>query len=174
MNINREVIKFNGRPVTVALAFPKGKPGSNERGQYVTYAVEGNKVFFASIALHLAIQHHEPGKGTLLSIARKGADGWMVKRIDPPAEQPETCERPAAQQTGSATVNSIPPEKVPYGVAFANFLTMACQAVQAAEKSSPSGSVRYDNRDVAAIATTMFIAADKAGWLTYGGPQGGE
>ena len=39
----------------------------------------------------------------------------------------------------------------------------------------PSGSVRYDNRDVAAIATTMFIAADRAGFLTWNGaPQGGR
>lgn len=67
------------------------------------------------------------------------------------------------------------PTQVQYGIAFADFLILAADAVRMAEKNSPAGSVRFDNRDVAAIATSMFIAADKSGFLTWNGAaQGGR
>lgn len=62
------------------------------------------------------------------------------------------------------------PTKRQYDDAFAIFLVDAGRATIAAERAlSGEGSVRFDSRDIAAIATSMFIAADKAGYLTWDG-----
>jgi hypothetical protein len=63
------------------------------------------------------------------------------------------------------------PTKRQYAEAFAAFLIDAGRATRSAEIAlgSDGGSVRFDSRDLAAIATSMFIAADKAGYLTWDG-----
>jgi hypothetical protein len=180
---NREVVKFNGAPVTLSLAHASGKPGTNDRGKFFTYGVEGNRVFFASPMLDQAIQAQKPGKGTKLSICRQGEDDWKVERLDPPAEQPKTCNQAITQpavmadlaRTADRPNTIVIPTQVQYGHAFADFLILAADAVRTAERNSPTGSVRFDNRDVAAIATTMWIAAEREGFLTWNGAaQGGR
>jgi len=176
MNNPREIVKFNGAPVVVTLTFAKGKPASNEHGDFFTYSAEGNRVFFANAALNSAIQGQTPEKGTRLSISRSEA-GWDVRRVDPPAEQPGTPPSPVAPRAAMHTPgdDSSVPTQVQYGAAFADFLILAADAVRSAERNSPAGSVRFDNRDVAAIATTMWIAAQKQGFLTWNGAaQGGR
>jgi hypothetical protein len=63
------------------------------------------------------------------------------------------------------------PQKRQYADAFALFLVDAGRATLAAERAlaGEGGSVRFDSRDLAAIATSMFIAADKNGFLTWDG-----
>jgi hypothetical protein len=86
-----------------------------------------------------------------------------------PALAPVT---PIAQSNGTArhaNTAAAVPTKQQYGAAFTQFLIDAAAAVQQAEVecAKQGGSVRFDNRDVAAIATSMFIAADKGGFLTW-------
>ncbi len=61
------------------------------------------------------------------------------------------------------------PMKAGFGDAFQEFLILAGRATRAAEVQlgQEGGSVRFDSRDVAAIATTMFIQAATSGWLTW-------
>lgn len=62
------------------------------------------------------------------------------------------------------------PTKRQFADAFALFLVDAGRATMAAERAlAGEGSVRFDSRDIAAIATSMFIAADKNGYLTWDG-----
>jgi hypothetical protein len=62
------------------------------------------------------------------------------------------------------------PTKRQFADAFALFLVDAGRATIAAERAlSSEGAVRFDSRDIAAIATSMFIAADKNGFLTWDG-----
>lgn len=63
------------------------------------------------------------------------------------------------------------PQKRQFADAFALFLVDAGRATRAAEiaLAGEGGSVRFDSRDLAAIATSMFIAADKAGYLSWDG-----
>jgi hypothetical protein len=70
---------------------------------------------------------------------------------------------------GNSVVKPVPPIKPQYGDALAEFLETAQIAVKAAEtKATAAGfSIRYDNRDVAALATTMFIQAAREGFLQW-------
>jgi len=73
--------------------------------------------------------------------------------------------------TGPVLVPSVPkPAKVTYGAAFASFLVQSGRATHEAETvlSQDGIVVRFDSRDLAAIATTMFIAAKDTGTLEPG------
>lgn len=87
---------------------------------------------------------------------------------------------------GTAPVNGKPPvngngnaaaipTKVQFGDAMQEFLVLAGRATKGAEVTlgAEGGSVRFDSRDIAATATTMFIEAARNGWLTWrpGGPR---
>jgi len=63
------------------------------------------------------------------------------------------------------------PTKRQFADAFALFLVDAGRATRAAEIAlgADGGSVRFDSRDVAAIATSMFIEAAKQGFVTWNG-----
>jgi hypothetical protein len=90
---------------------------------------------------------------------------------------------PAAPSRGTGTYGPVAapaaaarrvPVRRQYADAFALFLVDAGRATVAAERAlsgESGGAVRFDSRDVAAIATSMFIAADKAGYLTWDGGQ---
>ena len=62
-----------------------------------------------------------------------------------------------------------PPLKAGFGDAMQEFLLMAGRATKEAERilGAEGGSVRFDSRDVAALATSMFIASERAGWLVW-------
>ena len=65
------------------------------------------------------------------------------------------------------------PTKQQYGDAMAEFLVLAGRAARKAETilGKEEGSVRFDSRDIAAFATTCFIAAENRGLLTWS-PEG--
>jgi hypothetical protein len=193
----REVVKFNGKPEEVTLKYATGREGSNDHGEYFMYSLVDNRILFATPVLNGKIQDLRPRNGERLQIQLMPNKQWEVRRVDPPESQPRIApfagpravamspsqgpqqedpntKRELMTRLGDVLVNGIP-EKVQYGIAFANFLILAADAVRVAERNSPAGSVRFDNRDVAAIATSMFIAADKAGYLTWNGAsQGGR
>ena len=177
--MQREVIKFNGKPADIELAQSTGKPGENDYGPFYTYTLAGNRVMFATEALNEIIQSKKPYPGMRLTVQLMAGNKWDVRPVDPPpvaSTSPETYAPAAVTTTATRQQSNMPamPTKVQYGMAFANFLILAADAVRVAERNSPAGSVRFDNRDVAAIATSMFIAADKAGYLTWNGAaQGG-
>jgi hypothetical protein len=60
-----------------------------------------------------------------------------------------------------------PPEKLPFDRAIVEFLLIASDAARYAEENAGGATVRFDNRDVAALATIMFIQAAREGWLTW-------
>jgi hypothetical protein len=80
---------------------------------------------------------------------------------------PAPAPRPVTQMPGPAQI----PTKRQYADAFALFLVDAGRATRSAELAlgGEGGSVRFDNRDVAAIATSMFIQAAKDGFLVWDG-----
>lgn len=101
-----------------------------------------------------------------------------------PRATPPTVPRPAAQPPPSPTPSEPPPDmrtalrasavvptKVPMERALLEFLLIAGRQTRAAEQSlgADGASVRFDNRDVAALATTMLINAFNHNWITWGG-----
>jgi hypothetical protein len=94
---------------------------------------------------------------------------------------PAESAAPAVKATGTYGPAAVParapreiPAKRPFGEAFQRFLIDAGRATRAAELAlgAEGGSVRFDSRDVAAIATSMFIEAAKQGGFAWNG--GGE
>lgn len=167
----REIVKLNGTATEVELVYAQGKEGRNDNGPFHTYTLAGGKIMFAKPELNAAIQSMSPHKGMRLSIQLGAGNQWDVRRVDPPASEPA----PEASRTPVHRQAEPVPAQVQYGQAFGDFLILATDAVRSAERNSPAGSVRFDNRDVAAIATSMWIAADRAGFLTWNGAaQGGR
>jgi hypothetical protein len=56
-----------------------------------------------------------------------------------------------------------------FGDAMQEFLILAGRATRNAELAlgADGASIRFDSRDIAATATSMFIEAGKHGWLTW-------
>lgn len=93
----------------------------------------------------------------------------MSKRMDlPPAQQPLSTgtHGPVAMPHRPPAAS---PVKANYAEAMQEFLLMAGRATRQAELvlGGEGGSVRFDSRDIAALATSMFIASDKAGYITW-------
>jgi hypothetical protein len=61
------------------------------------------------------------------------------------------------------------PIKATYGAAMTEFLLMAGRATRQAEATlgAEGGSVRFDSRDIAALATTCFIQAARDGAIQW-------
>jgi hypothetical protein len=55
--------------------------------------------------------------------------------------------------------------------AMLHFLLIAGRQTRAAEQQlgAEGGSVRFDSRDVAALATTLLISAFQNNWISYNG-----
>jgi hypothetical protein len=61
--------------------------------------------------------------------------------------------------------------KVPIDKAMVLFLLIAGRATRDVEKTlgAEGGSVRFDSRDIAALATTLLIRSFDRGWITWNG-----
>ena len=90
----------------------------------------------------------------------------------PPAERETTRTNGsgaprASNGSTAAAAKPDPPQKAPFDRALVEFLLIASDAARYAEENAGGATVRFDNRDVAALATTMFIQAAREGWLTW-------
>jgi hypothetical protein len=89
---------------------------------------------------------------------------WLTDADDP-------GQGKARSQESEARSQNPPPTKVQYGDAFAQFLILARDAVLQDGLVKGSGSA-FGSADAMAtaitkLATSMFIAADRSGWLTW-------
>ncbi|GAC1511503.1 MAG: hypothetical protein NVS1B6_18010 [Steroidobacteraceae bacterium] len=179
-------------PQTIALNFPNGKRVKSEYNEYeVLYSTVDGRALFANPTLDDKIQALDPKRGEALTIClreiklpgEKPRKEWQVSRATEQPEQaslPQPTPAPAApnavptnmnQSTnanGAQRQNRAPPTKLPMDRALADFLIAAGRATREAERvlAAEGGSVRFDNRDVAATATALFIAYHRDGWLT--------
>jgi hypothetical protein len=85
----------------------------------------------------------------------------------PPAPPPPVTQAPAANGNGHKP--AAVPVKATYGAAMTEFLLLAGRATREVEKilGAEGGSVRFDSRDVCALATTLVIQAAREGFLVY-------
>lgn len=99
---------------------------------------------------------------------RKKLEAKLNEHIDAPAEKVgitlNNSEKPGVNGNGK-----LPPIKPTYGEAMAEFLLLAGRATRQTEKvlGAEGGSVRFDSRDVAALATTLFIQAAREGFVQF-------
>lgn len=107
----------------------------------------------------------------ILAEARKNADAKLAAAgVSPKAANGSLYAVPVSSNGGSVSPKPANVSKQPYGLAFARFLIEAGRAAHQAETElgSEGASVRFDSRDIAAIATTMFIGANDRGCLEVG------
>jgi hypothetical protein len=85
----------------------------------------------------------------------------------PPAPAPPVPQAPAVNGNGHKP--AAIPVKATYGAAMTEFLLLAGRATREVEKilGAEGGSVRFDSRDVCALATTLVIQAAREGFLVY-------
>jgi hypothetical protein len=111
----------------------------------------------------------EQMEGTIANLAEGRPAAAPRPSPVPPAIAARLDTHPPMPPTGLPPRNGSTPIKATYGAAMAEFLLIAGRATRAAEVTlgAEGGSVRFDSRDVAALATTMMIAAERAGWITW-------
>lgn len=112
------------------------------------------------------------------SLSMKSPHGVLVVEKDKPqAAAPAPATPPPARpatpppmpHANGNGVAKLPPTKATYGAAMAEFLLIAGRATRDVEVKlgAEGGSVRFDSRDVAALATTMMIQAAREGWIVW-------
>jgi hypothetical protein len=181
-----EKIQFETNvPVTCALKYADGKRVDSDYNEYeVYYSTVDGRCFYAGpflaekiAALGLtAREEFTICKKEVRNGGGKARIEWQVSRQV--GEQPGSASVApveATQKNSPAPNGPIirsqdnPPVKIPMDRAMTAFLVLAGRATRDAEKTlgAEGGSVRFDSRDVCALATTCFIQAARAGWLTW-------
>jgi hypothetical protein len=173
-------------PETLALKYARGKSVASQfedGGNQTMFTTTDGRVMFLSEyaagkidALGLA-----PGEPFTICKREVRANGkpahveWQVER--PNAQQPASSA-PAVAPTqnvpsGSSSPQHNRPVPVPMDRAIALYLLTAGRATRQAETilGAEGGSVRFDSRDIAALATSMFIHAGREGWLAAITPE---
>lgn len=91
---------------------------------------------------------------------------WAVSKVE--AETSSTTAKPNGNGSAhSASTNPAIPMQIPMDTALSMYLIAAGRATREAEQvlGKEGGAVRFDSRDIAALATTMFIASAKWQWI---------
>ena len=179
-------------PVEVALAYDGGKQVEGNYGPQVMYSLSqapnGETTMYvppivANRLAELKVTRGQPVqicKAEVQTGTRKSIQ-WKVVRVDPVKEptgsadsqvaKPEEPAAPAATPSprGVQGQSTIPPLKMQFDAAFEEFLVLAGRSTHRAESrlGTEGVSVRLDNRDTAAIATTMFIEAARRGYVIW-------
>jgi hypothetical protein len=162
--MQREVIKFNGKPAEIELAQSTGKPGENDYGPYYTYALAGNKVMFATEALNEIIQSKKPYPGMRLAVQLMAGNKWDVRPVDPPAALPiastsPELSAPATPQPGTVRPQSNTPVNGNGWTALRIALFSAIDDAAEAEKyaAGKGMSIRFEAVDIRTMANTTVI-----------------
>ncbi len=147
----REVVKFNGKPSEIELAFPTGKPGENDYGCFYTYTLTANRVMFATEALNEKIQALKPYPGMRLTVQLGPGNKWDVRPVDPPpAERPVAptsaeTRAPAATQAVATRPQSNMPVNGP------GWSALSHRAILGHRRRERSREIRGGKRDVLAL-----------------------
>lgn len=186
-----EKVKFETNiPQKLALRFASGRSvvSQIDGSEQIMFTCTSGEVMYlypavAQKILDLGLKPGEPFVMCKREI--KSSDGsrprieWQVSReagqqtvptsATPRARSSSTVSPAATMSSSPTSQQHNPPAKVPYDRALSLFLVIAGRSVRDAESqlAAEGGSVRFDNRDVAALATTLFIQSAREGYLTW-------
>lgn len=177
-----EKVQFpTNTPVTLALKYATGKPSISQidGSEQIRYTTVDDRVFYAYPALAAKIDALNLRAGEEFVIAKMEIpQEGQRPRIEWQVNRPEQASRPApAQRAGSTLIsetsgpqqntNRPVPVQIPMDQAMTLLLIAAGRSTAEAEKAlgQSGASIRFDSRDVAALATTMLIHSAKEGWL---------
>lgn len=82
--MQRDAVKFNGKPEELVLKYGTGKECSN--GSYLYTLENDDRALFATPALNRDLQRLRPFPGMRVSIQMMANSQWDVRPVDPPAK----------------------------------------------------------------------------------------
>jgi hypothetical protein len=142
--------------ICVSLAYAEGKKVEGRYGDQYYFTLADDRCMYVPpvVADQIGRLSIQPGQEfTITKAERKNGTRryieWLVDASSDAAAAPD------------------PPQKAPFDRAMVEFLRIASDATRYVEEDAGGATVRFDNRDVAALATTMFIQAAREGWLTW-------
>ncbi len=157
----REVVKFNGKPVEVQLVQPIGRPGENDYGAFYTYTLEGGKVMFATEALNEIIQSKKPYPGMRLAVQLMAGNKWDVRPVDPPpvaSTSPETHAPAAVTATATRQQSNMPVNGQGWSALRIALFSAIDDAAEAEKYAAGKGmSIRFEAVDIRTMANTTVI-----------------
>jgi hypothetical protein len=183
---------------TIALMFTDGKNIiDGYKREQVMFTLADNRIMFVSpdVARRIRLLDVQPHQTFVMKKWRRGRENHWDLWLTPETEKAKAAEeapgleallkdslvmaearRNVNAKLEAAGIPAPGPVLVPkvskqaYGPAYASFLVQAGRATHEAETTlgNEGASVRFDSRDIAAIATTMFIAANERGTLEPG------
>ena len=167
------IIRFETNvPQTIRLKYAEGREVEGQFGaQFLHSVLPEGQVYFAPI-VEDKLRELGVKDGETVEVCKREVrvDGkkrteWQVSRV---GGQPGT-QLPAAQATNelnTVSANSIPLQ-IPMDRAMTMFLVAAGRSTREAEQVLGAESpIRFDSRDVTALATTCLIQSFKEGWVT--------
>ena len=159
--MQREVIKFNGKPADIELAQSTGKPGENDYGPFYTYTLAGNRVMFATEALNEIIQSKKPYPGMRLTVQLMAGNKWDVRPVDPPpvaSTSPETHAPAAVTATATRQQGNMPVNGQGWSALRIALFSAIDDAAEAEKYAAGKGmSIRFEAVDIRTMANTTVI-----------------
>jgi len=166
----------------VTLKFASGKEVQGQFGtQFLHQLADGNRVYLSPVAeqqlADLGVRDGEPVeicKRETWNGDRRQIE-WQVVRVQP-EQLDSNVTAPEATPSDSVDHRLEPadiPNKPPMDRAMTMYLIMAGRSTREAEQllGAEGGAVRFDSRDITALATTFLIQSFKEGWLSYITPE---
>jgi hypothetical protein len=165
----------NGRPETIALAYPAGKPVSSRYGggQQMMYTLTDGRRAFFDLAVAREIDALRLGPGQPFTICKLGPNAWDISPAAPaprqqPRQQPQPPQEPPipwpeevshapAPKTAPATRVNGAGEDLP-AIMARNYRSAIQIALDAAEFARSQGlMITPSFEDIRCISTALFI-----------------
>jgi hypothetical protein len=176
-------------PQRVTLKFAEGREVEGQFGaQFLPSLLPEGQVYFAPVVedklRELAVKD-----GEAIEVCKREVRGdgnrkrteWQVNRIgqpSSPAAPAPSVPEPSAPRNhnapgGAARLPQDIPLAIPMDRAMTMFLIAAGRSTREAEQvlGSQGGSVRFDSRDIASLATTCLIHSFNRGWVSWLEPK---
>ena len=200
-NGTSKIIRFETNIAqTLAVKNIQGQEKENSYGKpEVMYFTTDGRILYVPPIVREQLMEQEIQQGEMFTLCKremKGDQGkkvtrWIAERADvlpgqqpngtfvapaPPPQQPPAPRLVQPQLQPQPQAATAPRTTAECGDAFAEFLILAGRSIQHAQKilATENNTVQFDSRDVAAIATSMFIAASNVGVITWRGQKVGK
>ncbi len=177
------IVRFEPNvPQRLTLRFAAGKQVEGQFGtQFLHQLTDGNRVYLSPVAeqqlAHLGVRDGEPVEICKREtwIENRRQIEWQVARVQPelPGSNPTAPEPISSDSVDHRPESEEILQKPPMDRAMTMYLIMAGRCTREAEQllGAEGGAVRFDSRDITALATTCLIQSFKEGWLNYLTPE---
>ncbi len=177
------IVRFEANiPRRLILRCAAGKQVEGQFGtQFLHQLADGNRVYLSPVAelqlAELGVRDGEPVEICKREswIENRRQIEWQVAKVQPeqPGSNPTAPEPTSSDSVDNRLGLEDILQKPPMDRAMSMYLIMAGRSTREAEQvlGAEGGSVRFDSRDITALATTFLIQSFREGWLSYISPE---